>query len=273
MNIKNILIILTLGVFSQYLNAQDVKELSLEFSNENNPKTLEVNIFNGKITILGTDRKDVFFKYYTDDSNDENHTKKEPPAKAKGMKKIAGQNTGFKIEEANNIMSIKSENFHSPMNLTIEVPKNINLDIRKQVGEDVLLENINGTINVECNIGSIIAKKISGAISASSSTGNIMVDFNTINSASTMQFTSITGDIDLTLPNSLKAHLKMRTEWGEVYSDHDIVVLPADVKPIKSEGRNTKIISNEWTIANMNGGSDLRLICNTKMGSIYLRKN
>ncbi len=89
-----------------------------------------------------------------------------------------------------------------------------------------------------------------------------------------MAFTSMNGNIDVTLPPSLKANMKMRTDNGEIYSDFDIQIRPSNVPTTtdnRSRGGPFRVELDKNVLGAVNGGGpdfDLR----TLNGNIYIRK-
>ncbi len=253
-------------------NLQAQEELIIPFSNTEQAKSLEINIFSANIIIVGSNRKDIKLTYETK-KLDDHQEEREIPDKAKGMKRIAAHNFNFELSEKNNAVKIKSENFSDIMYMKLEVPENIDIEIRKEIGENIEITNITGNLNLECNVGSILVKELNGTVSASASTGDIEIEFEQIPDQQTMIFNSITGTIDLLLPASIRADLKLRTEWGEVFSDHDVAISPQKPSLKKSDKHGSmKVVGHDWTIGTINGGGSVNLSCYTKMGSILLRK-
>ncbi len=261
------------------LQAQE-KEVTVPFSDPSGNKEFAVRVMSGDVTIKGTDRSDVLVKYKIEEHEDEgewkdDHWKNEGQSsgqKQKGMKKIGGKNFKFEIGEKNNTVYIKANNVMNMILFEIEVPREIDIVVSKQIGKNVYVENIKGALNIESNIGTITVKKLSGFINASGSTGGINVEFDEVSADEPMMFNTITGDIDLTLPASHKADLKMRTEWGDVYSDMNIETkIQEDNKEQSTDGGGTVKVSNSWTLGSLNGGG-AQMTLKTQMGSIYLRK-
>lgn len=256
-------------VFTTGLYAQQ-KELLVPFSSPNEPKTLDIQLFHGDIKVMGTERADVLIKYIIEEK--ENDHPRHTDEKNQGMKKIGGGNFEFEIGERNNEVSVRSQNFMNMIRLEIEVPRDISINISKQLGENVWVEDISGAINIENNIGSVTLKKVRGIVNASSSAGEILVEFDEIDPDQSMTFNTVTGNIDLTIPSQHKANLKMRTQWGDIYSDLSVETKQekANVTEKKDPSNGMTLVSNNWTHATLNGGGPLMTV-KTQMGSIYLR--
>jgi len=89
-----------------------------------------------------------------------------------------------------------------------------------------------------------------------------------------MSFTSLNGNVDVTLPADLKANVKLRTDNGEVLTDFD-VQLRASATPViqdnRSRGGRIRIEVDRNILGSINGGGpDFTL--QTMNGNIYIRK-
>ncbi len=247
-----------------------VETVNIPFENPTGAKKLNIDLFQSSIKIIGTDRSDLLVRYEIMQADEEEHMDKDN--KTAGLKKISGANVNLEMTCQNNVASIHSKNWNRYITVVIEVPRNIELDIHKNMGDTILIERINGNINIENNIGDIIVKNTSGVVNASNTAGNIFVHFDKIPEAKSMIFNSTTGEVDLTLPTNYKADLKMKTEMGEIYSDLDLVI---NKNPVSTEAQNEnghfKYSNAAWTYASLNQGGPVITI-KSKIGSIYLRK-
>ena len=62
--------------------------------------------------------------------------------------------------------------------------------------------------------------------------GKVLVTLDKVTADKPMSFSSLNGDIDVTLPADMKARVKLKTDNGEVYSDFDIKVDASSRKPM-----------------------------------------
>jgi hypothetical protein len=246
-----------------------MKEIIVPLSNPAKIGLLTVETKQGSVTVLGTTRNDVLIKYKLIDHEDENH---ENNKEREGLKKISNNSFDFAVEENNNTISIKSDTWFRGVDLIIEVPKMFNLDINNGMGGDVDVESVSGDLNLSSYLGSVYARKVAGIVNANTFTGEVIIDFNSLTAGKAMSFVSHTGKIDLTFPSNVKASLKMKTEWGDIFSDLDIVTEPSKPELKKDDsGEGFKLLSDSWTYAKVNGGGPEYSI-KTQMGSIFLRK-
>ena len=88
-----------------------------------------------------------------------------------------------------------------------------------------------------------------------------------------MAFTSLNGTVDVTLPPTTRANLRMRSDNGDVYSDFDVQL--AASAPMVQENRSGngryRISRNRSIVGAINGGGpefELR----TFNSNVYVRK-
>jgi hypothetical protein len=89
-----------------------------------------------------------------------------------------------------------------------------------------------------------------------------------------MSFITQNSNVDITLPPTAKANLKMRADNGEAYTDFDIQLRPATA-PVVEDSRNRggrfRIQTDRTINGTINGGGpDFEI--RTLNGNIYLRK-
>lgn len=265
---KNRIVTLTMifGLFITLTQAQDSGELVIPFSNPSSKGFLDVNIKRGSINVVGTDRKDVLVKYEAMVSK---HKEKE---KVKdGLKRVSNGALDLEAEESNNKIKLDSDSWNRGVNLTIEVPKNIDLKLDTYNGGDVYVENVNGEIILENYNGKITAKRISGSVSADTYNGGITVELLKYTSGTPMSFNTYNGNIDLSLPSDAKANLKLKTKRGEIYSGFEMEVIKSEpVKKTDNKSGTYKVYLDDWVKSAINGGG-AEVIMKNYNGDIYIR--
>jgi hypothetical protein len=106
----------------------------------------------------------------------------------------------------------------------LQVPARTNLKLSTVNGDQILVERIEGDIEVTAVNGSIMLTDVSGAAVVHSTNGEVKVTLRQLTPQKPMSFTSFNGDVDVTLPTNTKANLKMRTDHGEVLTDFDVQI-------------------------------------------------
>ena len=75
--------------------------------------------------------------------------------------------------------------------------------------------------------GGITLKNVAGTVNAGTTNGNVRASLTRVTVQKEMAFTSHNGTVDVTLPPTTKATLRMRSDNGDVYSDFDLQLSPA----------------------------------------------
>lgn len=186
------------------------------------------------------------------------------------------------VTENNNLVIIKPILRSKVLSMVIRLPQNnvgLNLVIEKD--GDILVSGITGKIEATNNTGSISLINISGSALASTITGAIIATFRSVTEKSPMAFSTLIGNLDITLPASLKANVKLKTGNGEIFTDFDIIENAAKpaAKPYpvpnpkaKQAGEaRFKLNNTDWVYGKINRGG-LELMLQNMQGNIYIRK-
>ena len=249
------------GVF-----AQESGEITVPFSSPDSPGKIKVDIKKGSIEIRGTARKDVLVKYAAMDA-----LQKEGQTKD-GLTRIGGAALDLEATERDNYIEIESNSWNKGVNLVIEVPSDVDLDVATYNSGDIYIENINGEIVSDNYNGRITAENISGSLVADSYNGSILATFKAVTPETPMAFSTYNGHVDLTFPASFKADMKMKTRQGEILSGFKFVLLKnTPTQKNESNSGTYKVKLDDWVRAKINGGGPEITIKNYN-GNIYLRK-
>lgn len=236
---------------------------------------LKAHLNSGSITIKGTARKDVLVKYSQQEEDDDRHNdhNHDNDGKTKdGLKRISGGGMDLEASETNNSVRIHSSSWNNPIRLEIEIPQGFDIEAHTYNDGDLMITNVQGELALTNYNGEITALNISGAVVASTYNGEIKVTFDKVTEGTPMSFSTYNGDVDLSLPATLKASFKMKTEQGEIYTGFDMNVTSTGPKQTKdSRSGAFKITVDDWKKGDVNGGGPEFTIKNYN-GDIYLRK-
>ncbi len=97
----------------------------------------------------------------------------------------------------------------------VTVPANTTLRITTLTG-DVDLSGLSGAITAKTVSGDLLLSALTGPVNVRSVSGDVKL--NTV-SGSTVEATSVSGDVDLTWPQAQAAELSLKSITGEVYAD------------------------------------------------------
>jgi len=259
---------------SALLYAQDPDRVTVPFSDPARPHTLKAHLLNGGITVKGYDGKDAIIEARPRGPERERHARRRDPENIQGLKRIDNKNTGLTVEEQDNVISVGTGSMGNTIDLMIQVPVNTSLKLNTLNSGAIVVENINGEIEVNDLNGPVTITNVSGSVIAHSLNSKVTAVLNKVTPDKAMSFTSMNGNIDVTLPADMKAKVKMKTDNGEIYSDFDIR-MDANVKPViedsRSKGGKYRVKIEHTMTGTINGGGP-EIQFQTFNGNIYIRK-
>jgi DUF4097 and DUF4098 domain-containing protein YvlB len=264
--IHSILILLSTIAMAMPLMAQE--QLNVKFNDPSRPGLLKINWANGSITVKTHNSNDV-----TIEARRGRGSFSPAPPEAGGLRRIDDAGRGLMVDsDTQNVITISGPSSIGNGNLEIEVPVKTNLNLQTRNGSSLTVEGVEGDIEATNRNGSVNLTNIAGSAVAYSMNGRVVVSFRDIAAGKPMSFTSMNGSVDVTLPSTSKANLKMRTDNGAIYTDFDIQMGPA-ATPVTNQDQDGhyRIQVDRTVTATVNGGGadfDLR----TRNGNIYLRK-
>ncbi len=228
----------------------DAKEVRIYFSNA----TIEVEGYNGRDVVIrgGSEEK--------------------KPARAQGLTPlyaVAEDNTGvgLNIEERDGVMEIRKISSRNDGNYVFKVPANLDLQIVEQnwQGDHIIISGMRGEIDIESKNSDIELGDVQGPIYAKTTSGDIMATFQSINPNRSTQISSVSGTVDVTIPQTLGAFIELSSVTGDVYSDFDFN------RQVTKDGMR-RIGGRGKTRGEINGGGP-RLALKSVSDDVYLRKS
>lgn len=189
---------------------------------------------------------------------------------AEGLRKIEQNTLDIRAEVNGQNVLLLCRSTGKTVDFDIKIPSGFSLRLKSLDNGNVEVFNIEGVIEVGNNNGNIILENIRGAAILSSAYGDITASFREVRPGAPMMFTSFEGDIYLTLPATVNASLKMKSDKGEILSDFDI--LPSKRQPVVRQVENTAVYSLEdWTTGSINKGG-AEFVLQSYSGNITLKK-
>lgn len=246
--------------------AQTSNEFTVPLSDPAKRGKLKAHINSGSISVKGTARKDILVRYTTKADDEKKNATKD------GMKRIGGGSMDLEVVENENNVKLSSGSWNNKMDLEIEIPAGMDIDVKTYNDGDLDVSNVQGEIELTNFNGKIDALNVSGSVVATTYNGGIKVTFDKVSDATPMSYSTYNGDVDLTFPSTLKATLKMKSQQGEIYSNFDVAFKssgPVEKKDTKAGVY--KVVIDEWKRGDVNGGGPEITVKNYN-GDIYVRK-
>jgi DUF4097 and DUF4098 domain-containing protein YvlB len=219
------------------LLAQDgAEKTTVPLQDSSRPARIETHLMTGSIIVHGADIKEVVVEARSRGS-EESHERR--PARADGMKRLDLGGTGLDIAEDNNVVHIKTGSWNTPSDLVITVPRHSSLELKTMNSGNIEVEDVDGEIDTDDLNGKIVLKNVGGSVIAHSLNGEVLVTMSRVDPSKPMSFSTMNGDIDVSLPESVKANVRMKTDNGDIYSDFD-VKLDAGARMVQNEHGNSR---------------------------------
>lgn len=242
------------------------EQLTVPLSDPAKPGSLKVHLITGSIRVTGYSGNQVVIDATTKE-------KAEKPKEVDGMKRIS-KNGGLDISatEENNVVNISSKLFNTKMELVIKVPAKFALNVGTINDGDILIENVDGEMEITNVNGDIRLTNVSGSAVANTVNGLLKANFKTVSAKSPMAFSTLNGNVDITLPPTARFDIKAKSDRGEIYSDFDVDVDKAVQQATKtSKDGMYKVSIEDWVKGKVNGGGSEIMMKNMN-GNIYVRK-
>ena len=212
--------------------------------------------------------RDLALSYYV--TLDDKQAREEKAKKTAGMKQLGGTTSGLEIQEDDNVVQISAQSWKAATDIVIQVPASSSLEVRTSMDGTIVVEGVSGEIDINNINGPVTLKNVSGNTLVHTVNGDIEAVLTRITADKPLSFSTMHGDIDVTLPADVKASLKMKTEQGEIYTDFDMNLGRSKARAESSEGK-FRITFDKSLVGQVNGGG-AEISFNAFTGDIYIRK-
>jgi hypothetical protein len=233
------------------------------------PAMVRIDMLSGAMTIRGENRKDVLVTRRGGNDNALGRRPRPDDPSLEGFTRL-NQRGSFEISEANNVVSIDT-GVRSGGDLEVRVPTRTHLNLEGTNGAGITVENVEGDIEAEHTNGHIRLTNIAGSVVAEATNGNVIVVLTRIAGEKAMSFITTNGNVDVTLPASAKANLRLRSDNGDIYSQFEVQEQTATpATPPRRDGR-LRFELNQSILGTINGGGP-EFHLQTLNGNIFLRR-
>jgi hypothetical protein len=266
-SIKIVLVVAFVMLTCAAVGAQEPpgKHTVLRLSQPGQPVTLDAKLQYGSITVLGYDGREVVI-----DANSDVKYPMEKDAAGHLKPTAKGHRLDFTAVEGDNVVTVRG----SPddlINLTIRVPNgHVVLKLKAVNQGDIVVKNINGSIEAANTNGCILLAHISGSLVANTTNGDVRATFDSVDPTKPMAVTVLNGDIELNLPPAFKASLEMTTDMGAMYTD--FIVVAEGIPPVRDQKTEMFRFPGEQRVIGRINGGGAELFLKVLDGNIYLRR-
>lgn len=245
-------------------------KINVSFSDPSRPGKLTVSLMSGKIIVKGHDANNVIVETTGERDDDD---EREGRGKHAGLRRIRNMASGLTIEEENNEMRISTQMHHETV-LSVLVPVRTSLKLSLMNGDDIIVDRVEGDLEVNNMNGDISLTNVAGTGIIHSANGEVKAHFSRV-TGKPMSFTTLNGDVDVALPADIKATVRLDSGHGDIYTDFPIEMLPTSmsstVEDNRSKGGKYRIKMEKAMVGKINGGG-VEYTLKTLNGDIHLRR-
>jgi hypothetical protein len=170
-------------------------QVTVPLTDPSKPAAIHVSLVRGGITVRGTNRRDVLVTAHPD--ADRSSRRVDPDAS--GLRRLP-QTAGYRVTEENNRLSVRADNPNQAVRFEIEAPRHVNLVLKTVNGGDILVEEVEGDLDVHNTNGGITLNSVAGSVVAVTTNGSVRATLTQVAAQKDMAFTSLNGNVDVTLP-------------------------------------------------------------------------
>ncbi len=193
-----------------------------------------------------------------------------PPDRAKGLKALynsAVDNSGIGLAMTPSSNGLKIEKAtRKQIKYTIRIPRKVAILYQQtnwQPG-NVTISNMDGDLEVRTNNGAISLTNVTGPVVANTTNGEVKIVYSSLSQEKPSAISTINGPVDITLPASAKANMKLRSIHGEMYTDFDL--------GMKSQKDGLSKVGGGNNIDGTTNGGGVEIELRTINSNIYIRK-
>ena len=269
-----------------YAQQDDEKVYNLPVSDPNSPVMLELDVRHGKILVQGGPNENIEVIARTRPLDQEelknvkshqrryqkdSHQTDKPARSREGLTPVRSASLNMEIEQQGNSIEISSEESTYYVELIVNVPQRTNVEADIYRGDGITVSDTIGYMELGSWKGDIVAERVQGPIVAETHQNAIVVSFASFSDSGPSSLTTHSGDIDITVDNSMAANINVQNFQGEVLSGLDVPFeATQQVKRNEGNDRQEIVIGGQLTAKLNGGGQDLTMI--TYSGDVYVRK-
>lgn len=194
----------------------------VKFSDPARPGTLTLSLPWAEVRITGTDGDEVVV---TSTLNEKGRGEVDD----EGFRRLDADSS-FELVEQDNVATIRivGENVWAAhgAEFDVQVPRSTRLVLRTQAGGDILVEGVEGDLDINSMNGEVRLRDIASSAVVNTMNGEISATFKRAPDKP-VSFSTMNGEIDVRLPADSKANLRMRTHNGSIRTNFPESMLQA----------------------------------------------
>ncbi|MGH9361800.1 MAG: hypothetical protein ACRD2T_07765 [Thermoanaerobaculia bacterium] len=246
-----------------------VERFNVPLTDPSRPVRLEVRLVSGGITVETGGGSQVVVEARS--AGGARRGKPDAGEGRGGMRRIPLSGFRLEIEEKDNLVEIGSSPT-AAVHLTVKVPEQTSVKLSTVNAGDIKVSGVRGDHEVSNVNGAIELRGVAGSVVAHTINGPVVVVLTGVTPGKAMAFSSLNGNIDVTLPAGTKADLRMESENGEIYTDFDVATRQRTPgAQVERSGGRYRLTVERAVFGTINGGGP-EMHFKTFNGDVHLRR-
>ena len=200
-----------------------------------------------------------------------------PPDRAAGLRPLSAlgpdnSGIGLNIDQSGNTVSITGAHRNADdTDYTIMLPAKVRLqiDYGSFRSDDITIRGMASEVEVKSQVGDLSFLDVTGPIVASTLSADITVAFSSLSQSSPTSLASVSGDIDIAIPENSKGNFSLGTTSGEIYTDLNFDA--EDLSPARW-GKGMPGFPGAINAHAMLNGGGVEVSIRSVSGDIFIRK-
>lgn len=211
--------------------ADEVGNTSIKFSDPTRPGTLKLAVSQGDVRIRGEDSNEITVR---------TTLKPENGRPRKDGLRVLSSSSSYSLSEKDNVVTLSYGAGSWPGSgggdFEITVPSSTTVVVSNSLGGDIQVSGVAGDIEVKSLNGEVTLTDVAGGALVETMNGEIAVGVRALAEGKPLSFTSMNGEVRLTLPADAKANVRLRSQNGAILTDFDEQQLVTTTAALGREG-------------------------------------
>jgi hypothetical protein len=203
----------------------------VKFTDQGIPGTLKLSIPWAELHITGTDGNEVIVSSSLDQ-------KGRAEVDDEGFRRL-DEDVTFELTEKNNVavVTVAGDNAWAShgAEFVIKVPRNTNLVLRTSLGGEILVDGVEGDLDINSMNGEVTLRDIASSAVVNTLNGEISASFKRA-PVKPVSLSTLNGEIDVRLPADTQANLRMRTHNGSIRTNFPDKALQTKTEKVTGPG-------------------------------------
>lgn len=259
---------------AEQIDAPQTITRTLAWTGSAGPRVLQVSSVHGEIRIVAEDRADVVIAATRTVERQVAGDSGAVPDFRQGSDGLLvcgdSSHCGCRTDWPDDHWGDRRERTRVRVDLELRVPRQVTLDVCGVNGGQVRVDGTDGPFSVRNVNGAVRLTGVRGAGTAATVNGSIQATF----AGAPLQasgFKTVNGTVDVTLPSSLSADLRLTTMHGGLYTDFETTGLPARLATRERKDGRARYQADRFTSVRVGRGGP-ELTFETLNGDIRVRK-